>query len=261
MTTSTDVPDRRALVIVPTYNEVESIQSVVERLFAKAGDGVELLVIDDGSPDGTAMTVKAMQAEDDRIHLIERAERSGLGTAYVVGFRWALERGYRAVVEMDGDGSHDPADVPRLLDALEVADMSLGSRYVRGGRIENWRLVRRFLSRGGNLYARALLGFGVKDSTSGFRAYRTEVLRDLDLERMRSDGYAFQIEMARRLHNASALIEEVPITFVDRTAGKSKMSQRIVLEALALVAAWGLRDRLARLRRRLRRRPPRAGPQ
>ena len=240
----------KALVVVPTYNEAESIQSVVHRLFAHSPDGVELLVVDDNSPDGTAWTVKAMQADDHRIHLLERPARAGLGSAYVDGFRWALDRGYDAVVEMDADASHDPADVPRLLDALRSSDMSLGSRYVAGGRIENWGTLRRLLSRGGNLYARAWLGFGIKDSTSGFRAYRASALTHVDLGHIRSDGYAFQIEMARRLHRAGLIVKEIPITFVDRTSGRSKMSRRIVLEALFWVAAWGVRDRLAALRRR-----------
>lgn len=234
---------RRALVIVPTYNERDNIEEVAERLFEAAGDAVELLVVDDASPDGTADVVRDL-ARRRRVHLVERPGKQGLGTAYVAGFKWALERDYWAIVEMDADLSHDPADAPRLLDGLTNADLAVGSRYVPGGRIKNWGRVRRALSLGGNLYARLWLGFSIKDSTSGFRAYRTEALSNLDLDAIRSEGYAFQIEMARRVYRSGGRIVEVPITFIDRAAGTSKMSRRIVLEALVSVAAWGMRDRL-----------------
>lgn len=232
-------------MIVPTFNERDSIQEVARRLFA-ADDDVDLLVIDDGSPDGTAAVVKEMGAGDPRIHLIERAGKQGLGTAYVAGFRWAIERGYRAVVEMDADLSHDPADVPRLLHRIGEADLVVGSRYVPGGRVENWSKVRRMLSLGGNLYARMWLGFQVRDSTSGFRAYDIAALKELDLATVRSEGYAFQIEMTRRIHRRGGRIEEVPITFVERTQGESKMSRNIVLEAMARVTRWGMSDRFGR---------------
>jgi dolichol-phosphate mannosyltransferase len=234
------------LVIVPTYNERESTATVVRRLFEACPDGVELLVVDDGSPDGTADVVKDLASENDRIHLVERARKLGLGSAYVAGFRWAIDRGYRAVVEMDADLSHNPADVPRLLAGLADADLVIGSRYVPGGGVGNWGRTRRILSRGGNLYARAWLGFRVRDSTSGFRAYRVAALTEQDLAGVRSEGYAFQIEMVRRLHRAGLRIVEVPITFVERETGISKMSRRIVFEAMGRVTGWGLRDRLLR---------------
>ena len=232
-----------ALVIVPTFNESESIQEVARRLFDAAGDSVDLLVIDDGSPDGTADVVREMAAARRGIHLIERAGKQGLGTAYVEGFRWAVERGYEAVVEMDADLSHDPADVPRLLHRLRDADLVVGSRYVPGGRVENWSKVRRILSAGGNIYARGWLAYDVRDSTSGFRAYKTACLKELDLGTLTSEGYAFQIEMTRRIHRAGGTIVEVPITFSERALGQSKMSKSIVIEAMARVTRWGIADR------------------
>jgi dolichol-phosphate mannosyltransferase len=233
----------QALVIVPTYNERDAIPEVVRRLFDAADDSVDLLVVDDGSPDGTAEVVRDLAKGPHEINLLERARKLGLGTAYVEGFRWALERGYWAVVEMDADLSHDPADVPRLLDALGNADLAIGSRYVPGGGVGNWGVLRRLLSRAGNLYARALLGFRVKDSTSGFRAFRAEVLRHLDLDSLRSEGYGFQIETAWRVHRRSGRIVEVPITFMERTHGSSKMSKKIVIEALLSVTRWGIAAR------------------
>ncbi|HET7481811.1 MAG TPA: polyprenol monophosphomannose synthase, partial [Actinomycetota bacterium] len=188
----------------------------------------------------TGQVVSTMAVTDSRVHLIERDGKLGLGTAYVTGFRWALERGYGAVVEMDADLSHDPADVPRLLKALESADLAIGSRYVPGGGVGNWSRMRRMLSAAGNLYARMWLRFGIKDSTSGFRAYRTAALGRIQLERVHSEGYAFQIEMAWRVHKSGGRITEVPITFIERVAGHSKMSRRIVLEALGSVARWGV---------------------
>lgn len=241
----------RALVIVPTYNERDSIADVARRLFDAAGDSVELLVVDDGSPDGTASLVKSLAAESPHgIHVIERSHKQGLGTAYVTGFRWGLERGYWAMVEMDADLSHDPADVPRLLDRLRSgADLAIGSRYVEGGGTENWGPLRRALSAGGNLYARAWLGYPVRDSTAGFRAYRAEALAAQDLSTVRSEGYGFQIEMTRRVFRAGGTIAEVPITFTERVAGKSKMSRRIVAEALLQVTRWGVSDRFGGRRR------------
>lgn len=237
--------DTHALVIVPTFNERESIREVAGRLFA-ADESLHLLVIDDGSPDGTATVVREMASADARIRLIERSGKQGLGTAYVAGFRWGIERGYRAVVEMDADLSHDPADVPRLLHRLAEADLVVGSRYVPGGRTENWSKLRRMLSLGGNLYARMWLRFPVKDSTSGFRAYRTECLQELELTTLRSEGYAFQIEMTRRVLRSGGAIAEIPITFVERVQGQSKMSRSIVVEAMTRVTQWGIADRFGR---------------
>lgn len=235
-----------SVVIVPTFNEVESIAEVARRLFQAVPENVDLLVVDDGSPDGTAALVKTLAADRPNIHLIERANKQGLGTAYVAGFRWAIERGYDAVVEMDADLSHDPADVPRLLHRLRDADLAVGSRYVPGGRVENWGLIRRMLSLAGNLYARMWLGFPVRDSTSGFRAYTTSALRKEKLGSLRSEGYSFQIEMTRRIYRAGGTIVEVPITFVERARGRSKMSRRIVLEAMFGVTRWGILDRFGR---------------
>lgn len=236
----------RSLVIVPTYNEVDSIGEVAGRLFEAVGPRVDLLVVDDGSPDGTAELVNQMAQGPHPIHLMERSHKQGLGTAYVAGFRWAIERDYDSVVEMDADLSHDPADVPRLLHRLQEADLVVGSRYVAGGRVQNWGLVRRLLSLAGNLYARMWLGYGVRDSTSGFRAYKLAALEREDLGSLRSEGYAFQIEMTRRIHLAGGKMIEVPITFVERAKGKSKMSRRIVLEAMWRVTLWGLSDRFRR---------------
>jgi dolichol-phosphate mannosyltransferase len=237
---------QRALVIVPTYNESESISEAVSRLFSAVDENVDLLVVDDGSPDGTADIVKGLVAENQRIHIIERTSKRGLGDAYKTGFGWALDRGYEAVVEMDADLSHDPADVPRLLAALEDADLVIGSRYVPGGHVENWSSFRESLSRNGNRYAQFWLRFGIKDATSGFRAFRSSTLKGIDFERVSSQGYGFQIEMARRVFRDGGRIAEIPITFVERAAGRSKMSRRIVVEALYGVTRWGLRDRLRR---------------
>jgi dolichol-phosphate mannosyltransferase len=239
----------QALVIVPTYNERANVGEVVRRLFDAAGERVDLLVVDDGSPDGTADLVDELAAGPHGIHLMRRAAKLGLGTAYLAGFAWALERGYHAVIEMDADLSHDPADVPRLIDALDGgADLVIGSRYVEGGRVENWGRFRRALSAGGNLYARAWMGWPVRDATAGFRAYRTEILGRLDLGSVHSEGYGFQIEMTRRVFRSGGRIVEIPIVFVERVAGHSKMSRRIVAEALWDVTRWGVRDRFRRRR-------------
>ena len=234
----------QALVIVPTYNERESIGEVARRLFDAAGDSIDLLVVDDASPDGTGELVRDLAAGPHGIHLLERSSKLGLGSAYVTGFRWARERGYRAVVEMDADLSHDPRDVPRLLEGLEEHDLVIGSRYVPGGSVENWGPFRKKLSAAGNLYSRTLLRFPVRDSTSGFRAYRMELLTEELLRGVASHGYAFQIEMTRRVFQVGARILEIPITFIERATGQSKMKSRIVIEAIARVTKWGLSDRL-----------------
>jgi dolichol-phosphate mannosyltransferase len=241
--------ESQALVIVPTYNERENMAEVVRRLFDAAGDRVDLLVIDDGSPDGTADFVDELAKGPHDIHLMRRAAKLGLGTAYIQGFIWAIGQGYEAVVEMDADLSHDPADVPRLLEALESADLVIGSRYIEGGRVENWGRFRTALSSGGNHYARMWMGWDVMDATAGFRAYRTPFLSTLDLPTVHSEGYGFQIEMTRRVFRSGGRIVEIPITFVERVAGHSKMSRRIVAEALWDVTRWGLSDRLRRTRR------------
>lgn len=232
----------RALVVVPTYNERQNINEVVDRLFASTDD-IDLLVVDDSSPDGTGQLVEELAREQPRIHLMTREAKSGLGTAYIAGFRWALERDYDAVVAMDADLSHDPGHVPVLLDALQDADLVIGSRYVPGGGVTNWGRTRRLLSRLGNSYARLWLRFDVHDATSGFRAYRTSVLRTMELDSFRAEGYAFQIETAWRVHLDGGRIKEVPISFVERQRGRSKLSRRIVIEALLRVPRWALKRR------------------
>lgn len=251
--TERESSERRALVVVPTYNERDNIEEVVRRLFDASPSGVDLLVIDDGSPDGTGELVKKLASDCSAIQLIERQGKLGLGTAYVTGFKWALQRGYEYVVEMDADLSHDPADVVHLLNALGETDLAIGSRYVPGGAVENWSAVRRRLSLYANVYARLILGLSVRDSTAGFRAYRTPILREIDLDGIRSEGYSFQIEMTRLVKQADGRIAEIPITFVERAAGQSKMHPRIVIEALVFVSAWGIKDRGGRLRAKLSR--------
>ena len=230
----------RPLVVIPTYNESENIERMLRRIH-ECAPGAGVLVVDDGSPDGTADLVKKVAAELPDINVLERASKSGLGSAYRAGFAWGLERGYDACVEIDADFSHDPAALPALLAPLsEGFDVVIGSRYVPGGSIPNWAWHRHMLSRGGNLYASGVLGLGVSDSTAGYRCYSAGILRRLDLDRIRAEGYGFQIEMTYRARQHGAVITEVPIKFVDREAGESKMSSFIVVEALGLVTFWGL---------------------
>ncbi len=230
----------RPLVVIPTYNESENIERMLYRIhecLPEAG----VLVVDDGSPDGTADLVEAAAAGFSDVHLLRRSAKSGLGSAYRAGFAWGLERGYDAFVEIDADFSHDPAALPGLVAPIDEGfDVSIGSRYVEGGSIPNWAWHRHLLSRGGNVYASSVLGLGVADSTAGFRCYSARILRQLDLDRVRAEGYGFQIEMTYRSKQHGAAITEVPISFVDRAAGESKMSTFIVVEALALVTWWGL---------------------
>jgi dolichol-phosphate mannosyltransferase len=234
----------RALVVLPTYQEAENIELALRSLRA-LDPPVDVLVVDDDSPDGTAERAEAIGQALGGVDVLRRPRKAGLGSAYREGFAWGLARGFDALVEMDADLSHDPADVPRLLAALEEgAGLAVGSRYVPGGAIPNWSFGRQALSRAGNLYAGAMLGLPVKDSTSGFRAYRADVLRRIDLATVRADGYGFQIEMAHRAYQGGALVVEVPIRFVERERGRSKMSLHITFEALALVSWWGLRRAL-----------------
>ena len=234
----------KTLVIVPTYNERENVDALMARFLDAVDGSVHLLVIDDSSPDGTAAVVRILATARSGIFVIDRPGKQGLASAYVTGFRWALERVYDAVVEMDADLSHDPAVVPALIAALGDADLVIGSRYVEGGRLVNWSRFRELLSKAGNVYARAWLGFDVHDSTSGFRAYRCETLAALDLETVRAEGYSFQIEMAYRIHRKGGRIAEVPITFTERRHGRSKLSRRIVVEALWRVPLWAVRHRV-----------------
>jgi dolichol-phosphate mannosyltransferase len=223
-----------AVVCLPTYNELENLEGMVRSL----GDqGVRVLVIDDASPDGTGRLADELAAELPHVSVLHRERKEGLGPAYLAGFARALAEGAELILEMDCDFSHDPADVPRLIAATEHADLALGSRYVEGGEIRNWGLVRRAISRGGSLYAQLLLGVGVRDLTGGFKCYRREVLERIDLTAITSKGYAFQIETTYRALRAGFRVQEVPITFVDRAEGGSKMSRRIVLEAIWKVPA------------------------
>jgi dolichol-phosphate mannosyltransferase len=239
----------RPLVVIPTYNESENIERILHRIHDCLPDA-GILVVDDGSPDGTGDLVKAVAAELPDVHLLSRTEKSGLGSAYRAGFAWGLERGYDACIEMDADFSHDPQSLPAVLAPLSQGyDLSIGSRYVEGGTIPKWAWHRHLLSRGGNVYASKVLGLGVADSTAGFRAYSAGTLRSLDLDRIRAEGYGFQIEMTYRSKQHGARITEVPISFVDRTAGTSKMSSFIVVEALGLVTWWGMGRLVHGLRR------------
>jgi glycosyltransferase involved in cell wall biosynthesis len=239
----------RALVVLPTYQEAENIVEVLRRLRA-AAPAADILVVDDSSPDGTAALARAAGQETGGVDVLVRTTKSGLGSAYRAGFAEGLARGYDILVEMDSDLSHDPARLPALLRAVEDgADLAVGSRYVPGGAIPGWPAHRRWLSRAGNRYADFVLGLSVRDATSGFRAYRADALRRVDLSSVRADGYGFQIEMAYRVAGNGGAIVELPIEFVDRTRGTSKMSGRIIVEALLLVTWWGVRDRVLTPRR------------
>jgi len=241
----------RVLVIVPTYNERENLDRILDRL-AAAVPAADVLVVDDGSPDGTGALADARAAADSRVHVLHRTVKAGLGGAYVAGFRWGLERGYDALVEMDADGSHAPEQLPDLLAALATADVVLGSRWVAGGSVVDWPRRRELLSRGGNAYARLALGLPVRDATGGFRVYRRDVLAKMDLGDIASQGYCFQVDLAWRAWRAGWRVVEVPIRFVERTAGVSKMDRSIVTEALWRVTVWGIRARLGRDRSRRR---------
>lgn len=223
-----------ALVIVPTFNECENITALLPRILSYPE--LSVLVVDDGSPDGTGDIVAAHAAHNPRVHLLRRAGKQGLGTAYVAGFRYALAHGAEYVFEMDADFSHDPRYLPELLHAAETAyDLVIGSRYVAGGGTTDWGIGRQLISRGGNVYARTILGLPLADMTGGFRCYRRQALEAVQLETIRSNGYSFQIEMAYRVHCAGLHVGEVPIVFPDRRVGESKMSKHIVFEALANV--------------------------
>lgn len=248
---SANVPtpsDPRILVIIPTYNEVENLPRLIPAVLAAAP--VEVLVADDNSPDGTGALADEMSAADRRVHVMHRTAKDGLGAAYLAGFAWALDRGFDVVVEMDADGSHRPQDLPLLLDALQDADLVLGSRYVRGGSVVNWPKSRELLSRGGNTYVRIMMRVPLRDATGGFRAFRAETLREIGLDSVESQGYIFQVDMAQRAVSLGLRVREVPITFVEREYGTSKMSQRIVAEAMWRVTVWGYELRRDRRRDR-----------
>jgi dolichol-phosphate mannosyltransferase len=229
----------RALVIVPTFNEQANIRRLIESVLAQDAR-IDMLVVDDGSPDGTGAIVEEIGASNPRVHLLSRPKKMGLGTAYVAGFRWALARDYAYVLEMDADFSHDPAHLPQFLSAIENADLVLGSRYQEGRvTVVNWPINRLILSYLANMYARAITGLHVWDATGGFKCFRRSVLEAIDLDHVRSNGYAFQIEMTFRAVRKHFRIAELPIVFVDRTEGTSKMSKHIVREAVWMV--WRLR--------------------
>jgi dolichol-phosphate mannosyltransferase len=230
---------RRVLVITPTYNERENLESFVEQLFAAAPE-VSVLVVDDASPDGTGAIADALAAKDPRVQVMHRAGKLGLGTAYLQGFRWALARDFDVVLEMDTDLSHDPKYVPAFLRAVDAgADVVIGSRNIPGGGVEGWGLGRHVLSKGGSVYSRTILGISVRDLTSGFKAFTRRALEHIDLDAVQSNGYSFQIELTYRALRRGMKVTEVPITFVDRRAGRSKMSRKIFAEAIGMV--WKLR--------------------
>ena len=237
----------RVLVVIPTYDERENLELIVARVRA-ATPAVDVLVADDNSPDGTGQIADTLAAADQQVHVLHRAGKQGLGAAYLAGFAWALERDYDTVVEMDADGSHQPEQLPRLLEALGRADVVLGSRWVPGGRVENWPPHRMFLSRGGNTYTRLALGIPVRDATGGYRAFRRTALLALDLDDVASQGYCFQVDLAWRAVQRGLRVVEVPITFVERVRGDSKMSGSIVRESLTRVTQWGIKHRARQLR-------------
>lgn len=238
------------LVVIPTYDERESLPVTLERLRAAAPD-VDVLVVDDDSPDGTGKWAEEQASQDPAVHVLHRAGKGGLGAAYVAGFGWGLERGYDVLCEMDADGSHRPEELERLLGRLAADDapsLVVGSRWVPGGRVVNWPWHRLLLSQGGNTYVRLALGIAVRDATGGYRAFRAETLRGIDLPSVESHGYCFQVDMTWRVLRAGGTVAEVPVTFVERAAGTSKMSRAIVVEALTKVTRWGLRHRWNQVR-------------
>ncbi|GAA2722023.1 polyprenol monophosphomannose synthase [Actinocorallia aurantiaca] len=236
-------PLGRVVVVIPTYNERLNLPLIVRRVRAATPEA-DVLVVDDNSPDGTGELADSLASEDERVHVLHRTAKDGLGAAYLAGFRWSLDRGYDVIVEMDADGSHRPEELSRLLDALHDADLSIGSRWVRGGEVRNWPLSREVLSRGGNTYARLMLGIHLHDATAGYRAFRRTALEKIGLDTVDSHGYCFQIDMALRAIRAGLHVVEVPITFVERELGVSKMNGNIVAEAMWRVTRWGVRDRI-----------------
>ncbi|MCO5972284.1 polyprenol monophosphomannose synthase [Actinoallomurus soli] len=236
----------RVLVIIPTYNERENIESIVARVRTAVPEA-EILVADDNSPDGTGKIADGLAADDERVHVMHRAGKEGLGAAYIAGFHWGMEHGFDVLVEMDADGSHQPEELARLLSALSRADLVIGSRWVRGGTVENWPVNREILSRGANVYARLMLGIPVRDSTGGYRAYRATTLQKIDIDGVASQGYCFQVDLTLRTVRAGLRVAEVPIRFVERTHGASKMSRAIMIEAFQRIARWGAAYWLGRL--------------
>jgi dolichol-phosphate mannosyltransferase len=247
----------RIVVIIPTFNELTTLRPIVARVRASVPEA-DILVADDNSPDGTGRVADELAADDEHVRVMHRLGKEGLGAAYLAGFSWALQEGYDVVVEMDADGSHQPEQLPRLLDALRTADLVLGSRWVPGGRTENWPRSRQLISRSGTAYTRLMLGVPIRDATGGYRAFRADTLRQLDLHEVASQGYCFQIDLAWRAVQRGLRVREVPITFVERVSGTSKMSQKIVVEALWRVTVWGIDDKVTKVRRRAHQRRERA---
>lgn len=239
----------RVLTIIPTYNEAESLPGTLQRLRAAVPES-DVLVVDDSSPDGTGVWADAQAAKDDQVFVLHRQIKDGLGGAYISGFRWGLQREYDVLVEMDADGSHQPEQLPRLLHAVNEADLVIGSRRVPGGKMVNWPWYRKLLSVGGSLYPQVLLGLRLTDITAGFRAYRATTLTAMDLGAVQSKGYGFQVDMTFRTARLGKRIVEVPITFMEREFGESKMSGNIITEAFANVTRWGLAARVAKLKQR-----------
>lgn len=224
----------KTLIIIPTYNEIENLRPLLETTFSYVPQ-TEILIVDDNSPDGTGQLADEISQKDPRVHVLHRAGKLGLGTAYIAGFKYAVANGYDAAFEMDADFSHDPRYLPDFLKAIENADLVIGSRYIQGGDTPNWSLLRRIISGSGNIFARFMLGIPVHDCTAGFRCYRREVLANIDLDSVQSQGYAFQVELAYRVLRQGFRIVEIPIIFMDRRVGKSKMSRKIVFEAFNYV--------------------------
>jgi dolichol-phosphate mannosyltransferase len=243
----------KRLIIIPTFNESMNVPALIKRIFKHIPES-SILVIDDGSPDGTAEIVASLQWEFSNLHILERKEKSGLGSAYRLGFAWGLERGFDELVEMDADLSHRVRDLSKMIEAKSSApntSLIIGSRWIKGGRTENWSQARELLSRSANLYVRFMLGMGVKDSTAGFRIYSADILRKINLSAIKSEGYSFQIEITQAVYALGGKIIEVPITFREREQGVSKMSRRIVIEALCRVSLWGAKRRLTNFSQRI----------
>lgn len=234
----------RVLVIIPTYNELDALPLILSRV-QNSVPTVEILIVDDNSPDGTGGIADQWVSENPGIHVMHRLGKGGLGAAYLAGFAWGLQQGFDVLVEMDADGSHQPEQLPSLLAALEYSDLVLGSRWVEGGGTENWSKNRELLSKGGNYYTKVMLGIDIDDSTGGYRAFKASALRSLDLHEVASQGYCFQVDLAWRAKQRGFVVTEVPITFVEREVGSSKMSRKIVTEALWRVTVWGV-DRRAK---------------
>jgi dolichol-phosphate mannosyltransferase len=238
----------RCVMVIPTYDESENIEWIVKRLRA-AQPGVDVMIVDDNSPDGTGAIADRLASEDDAVSVVHRTEKAGLGAAYLHGFDVALRAGYDVIGEMDADGSHQPEQLERLIEALRTADLVIGSRYVPGGSVVNWPLRRLLLSRGGNLYVRLLLGIDVKDATAGYRLFRRTTLEAIDLGSVRSTGYVFQTDLAYRTVTRGLRLTEVPIEFIERERGDSKMTGQVAGESLKLITRWGLSERRAQVRR------------